>query len=148
MDTAQIINISSNEKILNKEIENLRHQLVKVQAQLSEILKHQSSEYVMVYKSGVYVRVSVNEIIQIQSSNNYSTFYLDDGSKILTSKTLKYWESELNNRNLVRIHHSTLINKNKVKKVNLENSEIMLFGDITTKYSRMSKSSLLHKLSK
>ncbi len=148
MNSAQIVNISSNETLLKMEIQQLRHQLLSVQSQLSELLKQPTWEHVMVYTSGDYRRISVNEIIQIQSNNNYSTFYLDDGSKILTSKTLKYWETKLNHPDLVRIHHSSLINRNKIKIINVENSEIMLAGNITSRYSRMSKSELLKKLAK
>lgn len=146
MNSAQVINISPNESLLKMEIEDMRHQLLRVQMQLSELMKRSIPDHFMVYNSGEYRRVSVYEIIQIASTNNYSTFYLDDGSKILTSRTLKYWEETINHPDLVRIHHSSLINKCKIKTLNIENSEIILSGNITTRYSRMSKSELLNKL--
>ncbi|MFZ1571931.1 MAG: LytTR family DNA-binding domain-containing protein [Candidatus Kapaibacterium sp.] len=102
----------------------------------------------MVYNSGDYRRVSVFEIIVIKSNSNYSTFYLDDGSKILTSKTLKYWEVSLNHPDLVRVHDSSLINRSKIKSVNVGNSEITLTANLTSKYSRMPKSELLKKLNR
>jgi two-component system LytT family response regulator len=147
MASAQIINISSGETLLKKEVEYLQHELIRVQSLLHEVLKKPCIESVMIYESKGYRRVSINEIIQIQSDSNYSTFYLDDGSKILTSKTLKYWETTLIHPDLVRIHKSNLINKNKIKVVNVENFEIILTGNLTSRYSRMSKSALLNKLS-
>ncbi len=146
MNSAQIINFLSSENLLKIEIQQLRHQLLEVQSQLSQLLRQPIEEYVMVYNSGVYQRISIDEIIHIQSDSNYSTFYLDDGSKILTAKTLKYWEIELNHTDLVRIHKSYLINKNKIESINVENSVIVLKGNITARYSRMSKSELMNKL--
>lgn len=146
MASAQIINISSGETLLKKEVEYLRHELNRVQSILHDLSKKPSIESVMIYETREYRRVSINEIIQIQSDSNYSTFYLDDGSKILTSKTLKHWETTLIHPDLVRIHKSNLINKNKIKFINVENSEIILTGNLTSKYSRMSKSDLLCKL--
>lgn len=148
MNSAQIINISSGEMLLKMEIERLRHELHRVQSQLYELMNQPSNEDVMVYDSGYYRRVLVNEIIQIQSVSNYSIFYLEDGSKILTSKTLKYWETTLNHNDLVRIHNSSLINRNKIKCINVEKSEIILNGNLTSRYSRMSKSELLNKLAR
>ena len=148
MNSAQIINISSGETLLKKEVEHLRHELLRVQSLLQELLKQPTVETVMIYDSGDYRRVSINEIIQIQSDSNYSTIYLDDGSKILTSKTLKHWETTLNHPILVRIHNSNLINRNKIKYINVEKSEIILNGNVISRYSRMSKSELLNKLAK
>lgn len=148
MNSAQIINISSGETLLKMEIEHLRHELIRVQSLLHELLKQPTVETVMIYDSGDYRRVSINEIIQIQSDSNYSTFYLDDGSKILTSKTLKYWETTLNHPDLVRIHNSSLINRNKIKCISVEKSEIILNGNLTSRYSRMPKSELLNKLAR
>lgn len=148
MNSAQIINISSGETLLKKEVEHLRHELLRVQTLLQELLKQATVETVMIYDSGDYRRVSINEIIQIQSDSNYSTIYLDDGSKILTSKTLKHWETTLNHPILVRIHNSNLINRNKIKYINVEKSEIILNGNVISRYSRMSKSELLNKLAK
>ena len=146
MASAQIINISSGETMLKMEVEHLRHELTRVQSILHDLLKKPSIESVMIYDSKEYRRVSINEIILVQSDSNYSIFYLDDGSKILTSKTLKYWETTLMHPDLVRIHKSNLINKNKIKVVNVENSEIIMTGNLISKYSRMSKSDLLCKL--
>jgi two-component system LytT family response regulator len=146
MSSAQIINISSGETLLKQEVEHLRLELNKVQSVLHDLLKKTTMESVMIYDTKEYRRVSINEIIQIQSDSNYSTFYLDDGSKILTSKTLKYWETTLMHPDLVRIHKSNLININKIKVVNVGNSEITLTANLTLKYSRMSKSDLLCKL--
>ena len=148
MNSAQIINISSGETLLKMEIEHLRNELFRVQSQLYELMNQPANEHVMIFDSGYYRRVLVNEIIQIQSASNYSIFYLDDGSKILTSKTLKYWETTLNHPDLVRIHNSSLINRNKIKCINVEKSEIILNGNLTSKYSRMSKSELLNKLAR
>ena len=129
--SALVKNMASNEVKLNQEIEQMKLELRLVQTQLSELLQQQlGQKYLMVYNSGQYRRISFNEIIQIQAHKNYSTFYLDDGNKIFTSRSLKYWENKLNHPDIVRIHNSTVINKNKIKIINVEQSEIILYGNI------------------
>ncbi|MBK9256694.1 MAG: LytTR family transcriptional regulator DNA-binding domain-containing protein [Saprospiraceae bacterium] len=148
MNSVQDGNFSYGDSLLKMEIEHLRLELIRVQSILSELSKQPDNQHVMIYDAGEYRRILINEIIQVQSNSNYSIFNLDDGSKILTSKTLKYWETTLNHPDLVRIHNSSLINRNKIKLIDVENSEIILTGNITSRYSRMSKSELLNKLTR
>ncbi|MBK9567760.1 MAG: LytTR family transcriptional regulator DNA-binding domain-containing protein [Saprospiraceae bacterium] len=56
----------------------------------------------------------------IEAQGNYSNIYLLSGTKILTSKSLKYWSINLNDNTFLRIHakyfiridYITLCNKN------------------------------------
>jgi two-component system LytT family response regulator len=62
--------------------------------------------------------VSLEEILYIGGSNNYSTFYLIDGKEIVVSKTLKEYESLLPPERFFRAHKSYLINLDHIKKLN------------------------------
>jgi len=62
--------------------------------------------------------VSIEEILYIGGSNNYSTFYLLDGKEIVVSKTLKEYESLLPCERFFRVHKSYLINLDHIKKLN------------------------------
>lgn len=67
--------------------------------------------------------VEVNNITQLQAEGAYTQVYLADGSRLLVSKKLKFFEDVLIKRkNFFRIHRSHLININFIKKYNrLEN---------------------------
>ena len=59
--------------------------------------------------------VNIEDIIRCNSDNNYTTFYFKDNSKILVSKTLKYYADILKDYNFLRVHQSHLINKSEIK---------------------------------
>lgn len=58
--------------------------------------------------------ISPKDLIRCESESNYTWFYLHDGSKILASKTMKFYESILIEHNFDRIHKSHLVNKSYI----------------------------------
>jgi len=60
--------------------------------------------------------IKVNEIIRCQANDNFTEFYLTNGSKKLISRTLKFYEDILKDFDFVRIHKSHLINLQYVTK--------------------------------
>ncbi len=75
--------------------------------------------------------VSVNEIIYVESDNNYSTYFLEKGSKILVSKTIKAVAEELNYPNFFRVHRSYIVNTNFILKYNSSENEIYLINGLS-----------------
>lgn len=70
--------------------------------------------------------VGIEQILRLESSNNYTTFYLDYGEKILVSKTMKEYDF-LTQMHFMRVHQSHIINMNKVKSfVRTEGGYILL----------------------
>ena len=63
-----------------------------------------------------YEFVSIPGIIRCEADNNYCKIYLDNGKKILASKTLKYIQGLLQDHNFFRTHHSHLINVDHIHK--------------------------------
>lgn len=60
--------------------------------------------------------VSANEIIRGESLSNYTKIYLQNGQKIMLSKTLKEVEEILEPYNFYRIHNSFVVNLNHITK--------------------------------
>lgn len=58
---------------------------------------------------------NIPDIIYCEAQGAYTNVYLADGKKIVASKSLGDFESQLNNHRFFRIHHSTLINLHRVK---------------------------------
>jgi len=74
--------------------------------------------------------VRLEEILYLQSDVNYTLFFLQNGEKIIVSKSLKDYEKLLPEHQFFRIHQSYLVNIQYVKKVLKEDggSVLMLSG--------------------
>lgn len=64
---------------------------------------------------GMHV-IKVNDIVRLESSSNYTTFYLDGQKSLLASKTLKEFDGMLSGYNFQRVHKSHLVNMNFLKR--------------------------------
>lgn len=68
---------------------------------------------IVVHDKGNVNYVRLPEIMYIQSDTNYSIIYLNNNTKLLTSKPLKYFEELLVATNMfLRVHKSYLVNNN------------------------------------
>lgn len=61
------------------------------------------------------VFVNISDILYCEAKGVYTNIYLSDGKKIIASKPLGDFESQLTSHKFFRIHHSTLINLNYIK---------------------------------
>lgn len=71
------------------------------------------------YSKG-YKVVNIDDILMFKGNNNYSDIYLVDGSVLLSSKTLHFFELNLSSQRFFRIHKSFLINLVHIKEINLK----------------------------
>lgn len=60
--------------------------------------------------------VEVSEIVRCQADVNYTVIHLQSGRTIVVSRTLKEFETLLEDSNFFRLHHSHLVNLHYVKK--------------------------------
>lgn len=109
----------SNEDLSNA-ISKAKQQLTPLKEQLT-ILKHavntpnKSLQKISLYTQDKIIIVDIEDIIYCKSDNNYTTFYLKDASKILVSKTLKYYADILKDIGFTRVHQSYLVNLKYIK---------------------------------
>ncbi len=59
--------------------------------------------------------INVHEILYCEANGAYTNVFLADGKKLVASKSLGEFESQLHPYKFLRIHHSSLINLNRVK---------------------------------
>jgi two-component system LytT family response regulator len=109
----------SNEDLANsikKAIEQLQPNKEQI-AILQESIKNPNriSQKISLHTSEKIIVVQLSEIIRCKSDNNYTTFYLENGQKILVSKTLKYYADMLKDHQFLRVHQSHLINTKYIK---------------------------------
>lgn len=75
--------------------------------------------------------INPEKVIRCESSSNYTTFFFDNGEKILSSKTLKDVEEIFHPFSFYRVHNSHLINLRYVEKYNKEDGGIVVMSDGT-----------------
>jgi len=73
--------------------------------------------------------VNVNDILRCEADTSYTKFYLINGSVITNSTNLKEYEELLSDYNFFRVHHSHLVNINKVVKFRKGNASYLLMTD-------------------
>ncbi len=87
-------------------------------AELSRMIQRQedakTSKLALTTPRGVVLR-PVDEVVSLKSSGNYCFVYFSDESKVIVSRTMKEMEAQLSYYNFFRIHHSILVNCDKVK---------------------------------
>lgn len=64
-------------------------------------------------------------IVRLEGEGNYTRFFLSDGRKHISSKTMKEYEEILLQHYFLRIHKSHLVNKNFIDQFNNEGSVIL-----------------------
>ncbi|HUS03879.1 MAG TPA: LytTR family DNA-binding domain-containing protein [Chitinophagaceae bacterium] len=99
--------ISKNENTINIQLQNLQKLLQQ---------NHAAPESkIGIGMADKIVFVNIAEILYCEANGAYTSVYLHDGKKIVSSKSLGEFESQLMQQKFFRIHHSTLINLNHVK---------------------------------
>jgi two-component system LytT family response regulator len=60
--------------------------------------------------------ININNILRLESDQNYSVFHLLDGRNIMVSKNLREYEELLSQNDFFRVHKSHLINLKQIKR--------------------------------
>jgi two-component system LytT family response regulator len=96
----------------------------------------QPTRKVVLFHNGVHHITDIDDIIMIQSQSNYATFYLTNGCKILTSKTLKHWQETIISSSFLRTHDSFLVNKWHIKQIDFKTHRLTMSLACMAKISR------------
>ena len=75
--------------------------------------------------------IKPSQVIRCESSNNYTTFFLNDGEKILVSKPIYEFEELLQDYGFIRSHQSHLVNKKYIRSWVKEDGGYLLLEDKT-----------------
>ena len=82
-----------------------------------------------------------------ETENNYTTFYLTDGQKLLVSKTLKEFDELLTPCHFLRVHQSHLINLRQIKSfIKTDGGYIRMKDGSSVSISRQRREMVLDKL--
>ena len=87
----------------------------KMLSQLLSSINEQKHKKIILKTSEDIFILKIEDIVRCESDGGYTTFYSDDGKKIMVSKNLKEYESLLKEHHFIRTHNSHLVNLNYVK---------------------------------
>lgn len=99
-------------------------------------------------KDGIHF-LKQKEIIRLEASRSYTVFYLENGKKLVASKSLIEFESKLDPNLFYRCHKSHIINLNKVQKfINHDGFFALMSDDSMPDISKNNKEIFLERLKK
>ncbi|NET34595.1 MAG: response regulator transcription factor [Cyanothece sp. SIO1E1] len=91
--------------------------------------------------------IPIREIIRCQGENNYTSFYLTSGNRLLVSKTLKEFEEILQDYDFARVHQSHLVNLKMIESYHkTEGGYLIMLDGSRISISRHRKDKVLHLL--
>lgn len=62
--------------------------------------------------------VQIQNLLYMSSVSNYTEFYMKDGSVLIASKSMKEFQTQLNQHpDFIKVHRSHIVNKNYVKQI-------------------------------
>ncbi len=100
--------------LLSKAVEKVLVSAPIHEAQIDVVKENNETPKIILHTQEEIRVVEIEHIIRCESSNNYTLFYFNDGTKLLVSKTLKEFERMLSEQ-FLRVHQSHLVNKQFIK---------------------------------
>ena len=117
--------------------------------QISTLLKNRNGiERIALPTLDGFKFISARDIIRCRSDNNYTNFFLNNGEKIIVTRTLKEYEDILSDLEFVRVHQSHLINIRYIDRyIKGDGGIIVMVDGSEVEVSRRRKDEFLRKLS-
>ena len=142
------------ERVVNKIKENIRKAQSHMNEQLKQLEKilkintNGNENKIGVGMADKIVFVNIPDILYCEAQGNYTNVVLYDGKKIVASKTLGDFENQFAGKNFFRIHHSYLINMNRVKEFQrYEGGYVMMENNIKLEVSQRKRKDFLDAIS-
>lgn len=111
--------------------ENLNQQINEFLTQMNRFQKYGTGKKIVLKTSDNLFVVDTNDIISVESDENYCHFHLVNNENILVSRSIKEYIKLLEEHTFYRAHKSYAININHVKRYNRdENSCVMSDGSV------------------
>ena len=143
----QIDLVSAVEKVKQKLLKNENNH-EQIQALINQYFNSKKQQKIIFSEKDRQKFINPDTIIYIMAESNYSTVYMENSSPLTLSVTLKSIEDKLENLNFLRIHHSYLVNMDKVKEyVKSDGGYLIMSDQSIVPISRSKKSILKTKLS-
>ena len=128
--------------LLNRINQNLINQLKSIPSASS----FPEKEKVAINMDDQLILLDPDEVIYCESEGSYSYIHTINGGKVLVSKRLKLLDNLFSKFKFYRIHHSFLINLEKVKSYEKSSGKVKLTDGISLPVSRLKKAGFIESL--
>ncbi len=108
--------------------------------------QNEAPERLVLPAQNQYHIIDINDIIYIESDNNYSIFHLQQHTRVVVSKPLKEYEELLPKAHFFRIHYSFLLNLNYIATIQKKDSKVILTNGTQLEISRRRKQDFLQRM--
>jgi two-component system LytT family response regulator len=127
-----------------KELEKYKQSLGKLTDSLTG--RKQPGKINIPHNKGIKI-INLNDIIRLSADNNYTEIYMQGGSKLVVSRTLKDFEDVLDPEIFFRIHKSHIINIEHLKEyINEYNGYVLMSDGVKIEISRRRSSHFMQFL--
>lgn len=115
----RVINDNDNNKIkMDAFIHNLENQ------------KKDDKKIVLKTSDSIYL-IGIQDIVRCEADNNYTSFFLNNGERIVISKGLKEYDEMLSGYGFFRVHQSHLINVRCISRFDKKEGGFIVLSDKT-----------------
>jgi len=91
--------------------------------------------------------VEVKDIVRCEADSNYTQIFLSNGTKVVSTKTLKEYDKLLDESTFMRVHNSYLINVDHIKKyIKGDGGQVVMSDGSIVEVSRRRKTDLMKVL--
>lgn len=136
-------------KAVNKAIQQLQPNKNQLDVLQEAFRTRRSPKKISLHTQDKISVVTIENIVRCQSDDNYTKFYLQDGTSILVSKTLKYFADLLIDSNFIRVHQSHLVNLKYIKEyIKSDGGYLLLVNKETVPVSVRKRAELIDAIQK
>lgn len=108
------------------------------------LIKHRKFQKMCIPTFEGFELIFISDIIYLEADGAYTYLYMENGTRITTTKNLGFYEEELCDEPFLRIHQSFIVNINKVKQyLKVDNGYVIMSSGKPIKVSRSKKDELM-----
>lgn len=123
---------TDNRSSLIFQIEQLKSEIARLRLELEGF---KTNKVIVAHSNGLKKIIKLAEITMITAQSNYSTITTVSCEQFFTSKTLKYWQKQINSSQFLRVHSSYLINLDEVEEFDISTKRIFMSNGSLAKLS-------------
>jgi len=124
------VNVEALAAAINKADDIIRYE-EKMQANVfKENLQALNRTKKLILKTNEHIHlVNLDDIIRIEADGNYSTFFIQDGRKVIVSTAIKEYEESLIDKGFYRVHKSHIVNVSRLSYFDKTDSGDVVMSD-------------------
>lgn len=116
---------------------------------LMETMESRQAKKIALSSAEGYAFYKLEEIIRLESSGNYTTFYIEGGNRTTVAKTIKEYEDILPEHLFFRVHQSHIVSLQHVRKfLKADNGQALMADGCKVPVSRRKKDVFIQLLTK